>query len=243
VPPGTVSGVSHGAAPQEPDLPAGAGRAKLQQKYQGTKLQQKYQLITRRRLLDAALEVFGQQGFNAATVEAIVSAAGAARATFYLHFTNQMEIVHELTEEIRPSVAELYGDLDAALSGPEPVTRAVVEAWLRKALAWYEVPGHRIIAFVWQELPIESGDMVVRGISVDDHLPRYLARWPPPQREAARTRVILLSHLLSRAYFLAQRHVLPTSEEAITASLADLWAAGLFPPPEAGQPEAAPPGQ
>jgi AcrR family transcriptional regulator len=219
--------MSHGAAHQEQDLPPGTGRRG------GAKLQQKYQLITRRRLLDAALEVFDEQGFNAATVEGIVSAAGAARATFYLHFNNKMEIVHELTEEVRPSVAELYGDLDAAISGSQPVTREVVERWLRKAMAWYEVPAHRIIAFVWQQLTIEPGDMVVRGISIDEHLPRYLALWTPPQREAARTRVILLSHLLSRAYFLAQRHVLPTGEEAMISSLADLWTAGLFPPSEA----------
>jgi AcrR family transcriptional regulator len=218
-------------------MPSGVGRTEHDPsapgRRKGGNLRQEYQQLTRRRLVDTALDVFEQRGFGAATVEEIVSTARVARATFYLHFKNKMEMVHELTEAIRPSVAELYGDLDATVSGDERPSRAVIEKWVRKAIAWYEVPQHRIIAFVWQELSIEPGGMVVRGISVDEHLPRYLALWPPHQRDAARTRVVLLSHTLSRAYFLARRQALPTDQEGMVNALADFWAAGLFPPAEA----------
>nr|MDT0664104.1 TetR/AcrR family transcriptional regulator [Micromonospora sp. DSM 115978] len=196
----------------------------------GGKIRQEYQLLTRRRLLNGALAVFEKQGFNAATVEDIASAAEVARGTFYLHFKNKMEIVHELTEEIRPSVAELYGDLDAAIAAGSQDVRQVVQLWLVEAIKWYDQPTHRIIAFLWHQLSVEPGTTAVHGIMVDDHMPRYLSMWPPHLRDSARTRVILLSHLLSRAYFLSQRHALPTGDDVVLASLADVWAAGLFPP-------------
>lgn len=199
-------------------------------------LRQEYQILTRRRLLDSALRVFEKQGYNSATVEAIISTAGVVRSTFYLHFKNKMEIVTFLTEEIRPSVQELYDGLDKSIIEDGPDTREVVQRWLRDAIAWYDEPQHRIMALVWQELSVESDSMVMRGISVDEHMPRYLAQWPPRLRDSARARVILLSHLLSRAYFLSQRHVLPINEDAMIDSLADIWATGLFPPSKARLP-------
>jgi AcrR family transcriptional regulator len=200
----------------------------------GRGLRQEYQQLTRRRLLDAALEEFDKQGYNGATVEGIHSNAGVARATFYLHFKNKMEIVHSLTEEIRPSVATLYSDLDQAITAEGADTREAVRQWLGQALAWYEEPAHRIMGFVWQELSVEVDSVVLRGISVDEHLPQYLALWPPRLRESARTRVVLLSHLLSRAYFLSQHHALPSDDDGVMFdSLIDLWASGLFPPSKA----------
>ena len=192
-------------------------------------LRQEYQLLTRRRLLDAALEVFDRDGFHSATVEKIVAAAGVARATFYLHFKNKMEIVTALTDEIRPGVAELYRGLDEGIAVEGADVRAVVTTWLDEAIAWFDDPQNRIMTHVWQRLSVEPGSMVARGISVDDCMPRYLALWPPDVRESARTRVVLLSHLLARAYFLAQQHVLATDETVTLAALGDIWAAGLFP--------------
>lgn len=192
-------------------------------------LRQEYQDLTRRRLLDAALEVFEKGGYNAATVEAIVARAGVARATFYLHFKNKMEMVTFLTDEFHPSVAQLYAALDDAITQKDADSRKAVEGWLREAFEWYEDPEHRIIALVWQELSVGTDNMA-HGISVDQYLPKYLAQWPADLRDAARARVILLSHLLSRAYFLSRHDVLPTSEEGVIDSLADIWANGLFPP-------------
>jgi AcrR family transcriptional regulator len=195
------------------------------------KLRQEHRQLTKRRLLRAALKVFDKRGYNVATIEDIVEAAGVARATFYLHFKNKMEMVEHLTEEIRPSVASLYDDLDRSITEDPTDIREAIRPWITKAFAWYERPEHRIVAFVWQELSIEPEGMLVRGISVDEHMPRYLAHWPPQLRDSARVRVILLSHLLSRAYFLSQMHrLLPADVDVQIDSLADLWAAGLYPP-------------
>jgi hypothetical protein len=146
-----------------------------------------------------------------------------------------MEIVHCLTEDIRPSVATLYGDLDQAITLEGADTTEAIRRWLDKALAWYDEPAHRIMGFVWQELSVEVDSVIARGISVDEHMPQYLAQWPPRLRDAARTRVVLLSHLLSRAYFLSKHHALPADEDVMVDSLVDLWASGLFPISKAPQ--------
>ena len=56
---------------------------------------------TRRELLGAALEVFGEQGYAPTTISDIVSAAGVTQGTFYLYFTNKADIFSELLNEYR----------------------------------------------------------------------------------------------------------------------------------------------
>lgn len=51
---------------------------------------------TRRRLLAAALAVFGQRGYEAATVDDIVAAAGYSKGAFYFHFPTKEDIFLEL---------------------------------------------------------------------------------------------------------------------------------------------------
>ena len=49
-------------------------------------LREQHRVFTRERLIQGALEVFAHKGYVAATIDDIVAAAGASRATFYLHF-------------------------------------------------------------------------------------------------------------------------------------------------------------
>jgi hypothetical protein len=46
---------------------------------------------TRRRLLEAAEEVFGELGFRRASIAEIVRRAGVAQGTFYLYFDSKEE--------------------------------------------------------------------------------------------------------------------------------------------------------
>jgi AcrR family transcriptional regulator len=201
-------------------------------------VREEQQLLTRRRLLDASLRVFEANGYHGASVEEIVSVAGVTRSTFYLHFKNKAEILQVLTDAGRGRVAELYAELDAAIAGDDARDgdgdagdiRPAVRQWLGKAIDWYAETDNQIIAAVWQELSVGVDSQVVRGIAVDEHLPRFLDRWPAAERDAARTRVILLSHLLSRAVLLSRRGVLPADEQVMLETLADLWTAGLTRP-------------
>jgi AcrR family transcriptional regulator len=219
-------------AGQDAQAPTIAG-AKRNSPYPRT-VREEQQLLTRRRLLEAALGAFEANGYHGASVEEIVNAAGVTRSTFYLHFKNKSEILQVLTDAARESVVKLYAELDEDIAGGSGDVRPAVRRWLEKAIDWYSESEHQIIAAVWQELSVGVDSEGVRGISVDVHLPRYLDQWPVEERDAARTRVILLSHLLSRAVLLSRRGLLPSGEPVMLETLADLWAAGLARPSTGG---------
>jgi AcrR family transcriptional regulator len=55
---------------------------------------------TRRRILDAAEEVFGELGYYEASVAEITRRAGVAQGTFYIYFHSKREIFTELVEDM-----------------------------------------------------------------------------------------------------------------------------------------------
>lgn len=55
---------------------------------------------TRRRILDAAEEVFGELGYYEASVAEITRRAGVAQGTFYIYFHSKHEIFIELVEDM-----------------------------------------------------------------------------------------------------------------------------------------------
>jgi TetR/AcrR family acrAB operon transcriptional repressor len=75
---------------------------------------------TRKALLDAALIVFSQKGYTAASLEEIAEHAGVSRGAIYWHFHSKAELYNTLVEEtsaqteqvIRRAVAEGGGILD-----------------------------------------------------------------------------------------------------------------------------------
>src|ERR687896_283687 len=66
---------------------------------------------TRRRLLDAGIEVFDRQGYHAARVDDVVAAARTSHGTFYLYFSNKETLFLALTQEVADDLAELAGSL------------------------------------------------------------------------------------------------------------------------------------
>ena len=56
---------------------------------------------TRKELLKAALEIFGEKGYPTTTISDIVGAAGVTQGTFYLYFKNKADIFSELLRENR----------------------------------------------------------------------------------------------------------------------------------------------
>lgn len=57
--------------------------------------------VTRKELLNAALEMFGEKGYPSTTISDIVAAAGVTQGTFYLYFKNKTDIFSELLRENR----------------------------------------------------------------------------------------------------------------------------------------------
>lgn len=95
---------------------------------------------TRQRLLDAALDVFAEEGFGRATVEQVCDRAGFTRGAFYSNFTSLDELFLAMWEQ---RSGQMLDDVRAALAD---VSAASPEDALRAALAaipvddaWYRV--------------------------------------------------------------------------------------------------------
>ncbi|MEP1144212.1 MAG: TetR/AcrR family transcriptional regulator [Henriciella sp.] len=74
---------------------------------------------SRAKLLDAAIVVFADMGVEAASIKEITREANMANGTFYLHFKDKEEIVHEVCTKILSRIAQ---NVDYSIS---EVTEAV----------------------------------------------------------------------------------------------------------------------
>jgi AcrR family transcriptional regulator len=101
---------------------------------------------TRALLVDAALRVFAERGYDEATVEDIAAAAGYSKGAYYFHFASKEDIFQELLDqwtdtrterlgafhEAAPAAAALVETLEAFLSYGERESlwpRLLVEFW------------------------------------------------------------------------------------------------------------------
>ncbi|WP_346764776.1 TetR/AcrR family transcriptional regulator [Rhodococcus sp. HNM0569] len=96
---------------------------------------------TRQRVLDAALDVFADQGFGRATVEQICDRAGFTRGAFYSNFASLDDLFFAMWERNSDAMlTELRAAAADALSGDETVPISV-SAIAERALAVVPVDG------------------------------------------------------------------------------------------------------
>ncbi|MEU1298149.1 helix-turn-helix domain-containing protein, partial [Streptomyces sp. NPDC005840] len=76
------------------------------------------------RLREAALDLFGEHGYDAVTVTQIAERAGLTRRTFHRHFPDKREILFAGSERLPPAVAEAVLAADPGL----PPLRAALSA-------------------------------------------------------------------------------------------------------------------
>lgn len=81
---------------------------------------------TRRRILDAALEVFAERGYYEAVVDEIVRVSQTSKGAFYHHFPSKQDIYLKLVDEL---IGRLAGRIEAAI-GRERGAAAKVDAAL-----------------------------------------------------------------------------------------------------------------
>lgn len=90
---------------------------------------------TRARLVDAALELFARQGFDATTVRQIAAAVGVRDSAIYAHFAGKQAIYDELLAEMGPVSLPVL-DLDAGEVAAADPHRGVPELVGRLFEAW-----------------------------------------------------------------------------------------------------------
>lgn len=105
------------------------GAAAVEEALTGRDLQREE---TRRRLRDAAFEVFRRDGFAAARIDDIARAVGVSRGTFYFHFPTKEDV---LLERLREAEATI-GHAIETLPGSAPVRKALEAMCVAFAREW-----------------------------------------------------------------------------------------------------------
>jgi AcrR family transcriptional regulator len=86
---------------------------------------------TRRRLLDAAEEVFGSRGFERASIVDVTRGAGVAQGTFYVYFPDKRAIFTELVTELGHDLRRHIAQAVAGLGDRMAVERAGFRAFFQ----------------------------------------------------------------------------------------------------------------
>lgn len=89
-------------------------------------------LDTRLRILDSALQLMAERGYDAVRVEEICEAADVANATFFLHFPTKASLISAFNEQVSQKVASrLDGFTLPALDKLELLRALMLDEWSR----------------------------------------------------------------------------------------------------------------
>lgn len=88
---------------------------------------------TRERLVETARAQFGAHGYDATSIETILSTAGVARGALYHHFPNKAALFDAVLEQVTGELGVVVGAAARGHRDPVASLRAGVIAWLRHA--------------------------------------------------------------------------------------------------------------
>jgi len=115
---------------------------------------------TRAALLDAAEDLFAEQGYKETPVARIAERAGVSRATFYVYFSSREEVFRALAHRVRDEIADVQRAAGRRSQGP----RAVIESSIRAALDVYARNTRLITVIQHQALTDEDVAELWRGM-------------------------------------------------------------------------------
>lgn len=159
-------------------------------------LREEQKLFTRDKLLTAALEVFRQTGYRAATIDQITALAGANRATFYLHFKDKLDVAVGLARGISKLSAQRFLHLDSC----EIKSLADVRKWL---LEYVDENGRDpVLGQILTEALASDREFAREHLEqcgrIADRMTQYLGRWTGKRREVARSKLVLVEMMLGQ---------------------------------------------
>jgi AcrR family transcriptional regulator len=89
---------------------------------------------TRKRLLAAARELFGDRGYEATSIESVLETSRVARGALYHHFQSKAELFDAVAEEVFVEIASETSAAAGEIADPLEALRAGAQAWMRMAL-------------------------------------------------------------------------------------------------------------
>jgi AcrR family transcriptional regulator len=185
---------------------------------------------TRQRVLDAALRVFGEEGYHRCGIDRITKVAGCSRASFYQYFSGKEDVFRHLA-------AQVDRQLSASIEALGPLTPdsegwAATRAWVARQVAIYEryEPVFQDFqAAAESDEALAGGSVRVRDRHVAMLRSRLATTTPPRQLDPV---IALLLECLTRA--LADTEVLRAAapaaytKERVEVALADVVHRTLF---------------
>jgi AcrR family transcriptional regulator len=188
-------------------------------------MREQQRAFTRRRLMEVAQQLFAAQGYPDTTVDDITRAAGASRATFYLHFKSKSELMAAAIDDMIPMAVESYQGLEQLLADDGPELPGRLRDWLR---GWLErwtngaQASHATQQATMLESEIELHYLRLSEALIDS-LVQYFGRMPPGERAAARERALVLETMTQRIFALASRSKLPVAPDRLLDILVEFW--------------------
>src|SRR5215218_3976739 len=87
-------------------------------------------LRTQQRILDAALQVFGEQGYERSTIERFTQVAGCSRASFYQYFSGKEDLFRQLAGQVARQLRASSEALEPLT--PDAAGWDALRAWVRR---------------------------------------------------------------------------------------------------------------
>ena len=98
---------------------------------------------TRKKILDASIQIINQKGFNNTTLNDMCQASGVAIGTFYHYFSSTQEILAEILRIEGEEMSRFYESLEASTNVE------ALESMLVYQLDYFEKKGKEIVAHIY----------------------------------------------------------------------------------------------
>lgn len=126
---------------------------------------------TRDRLVEVALQLFVEQGYDAIAIPAVLDAAGVSRGALYHHFESKEALFEAVLERVEADLADRVGAV--ALSTDDPVTAMRLGGHEFLRLAAHDPVVHQIVLIdapavvgwdEWRSIDEQYGFGLLKGV-------------------------------------------------------------------------------
>jgi AcrR family transcriptional regulator len=180
----------------------------------------------REALLQAALELFAEHGYERASIEAIAHRAGVAVGAFYQHFTSKRQILLVLMDRL---LEEVEGVM-APTPGEDPMNmRALIRSTVRQGLTvdWASIGAYR----AWREAALVDDELRALQLAVEQWAANRLIMMLQALQLAPHARPVAhveeLGLALSLLFWRLAEEALP-EPDALIETLSDMIYRTLF---------------
>jgi AcrR family transcriptional regulator len=180
----------------------------------------------REALLQAALEMFAEHGYERASVEAIARRAGVAVGAFYQHFTSKRQILlvlmDRLLQEVEGVMAPTPGEVPTGM-------RSLIKSTVRQGLTvdWAYMGAYR----AWREAALVDDDLREKQLAVEEWAASRLIMMLQALQLAPHARPVAhveeLGRALSLLFWRLAEEALP-EPDALIETLTDMIYHTLF---------------